>query len=84
MKNSVSDHSFYIDSEEEDEEKAYENNEGENVGGHEHDSDSDCSVDNRKQSKVSSYNAQWPQSYRFVFIFLQLIYVKSLILVLFH
>ncbi|PIN00575.1 hypothetical protein CDL12_26918 [Handroanthus impetiginosus] len=66
MKNSVSEQSFYIESEEEDEEKAYdkvEDNEAEN------DSDSsnylsDNDNENQQQSKPNSLNPSWPQSYR--------------------
>ncbi|XVE75387.1 hypothetical protein DITRI_Ditri12bG0090300 [Diplodiscus trichospermus] len=63
MKNSVSDQSFYIESEdEEDEEKVYNRHEGEDDG---NESDaSDCSAENRQQNKPSSYNTSWPQSYR--------------------
>ncbi|KAL5569377.1 hypothetical protein UlMin_025952, partial [Ulmus minor] len=58
MKNSVSDHSFYIESdEEEDEEK--ELHKGEEDG-----NDSDSSADNQQQNIPSSYNTSWPQSYR--------------------
>ncbi|KAF7820158.1 amino acid transporter AVT1C isoform X1 [Senna tora] len=63
MKNSVSDNSFYIDSEEEDEEKVL------NKGGVDDGNDSDSSNDsneneNQQQNKPSSYNVSWPQSYR--------------------
>lgn len=65
MKNSVSDHSFYIDSDEEEEDagkeldKAEDNNDG-NV------SDSSASsTEIQQQTKPSSYNTSWPQSYRF-------------------
>ncbi|KAK8677305.1 hypothetical protein V6N13_142852 [Hibiscus sabdariffa] len=61
MKNSVSDHSFYIDSEEEgDEEKIFN---GEADDGNESDA-SDSSAENQQQNKPSSYNTSWPQSYR--------------------
>ncbi|PSS05079.1 Vacuolar amino acid transporter like [Actinidia chinensis var. chinensis] len=60
MKNSVSEQSFYIESEDEDEEK--ELNKGEDDG---NDSDSsNYSNDNRQQSKPNSLNTTWPQSYR--------------------
>ncbi|KAL6973732.1 hypothetical protein U1Q18_027917 [Sarracenia purpurea var. burkii] len=60
MKNSISEHSFYIDSEDDDVEKEFEN--GENDG---NDSDtSNDSNDNQLQSKASSLNTTWPQSYR--------------------
>lgn len=59
MKNSVSDNSFYIESDE-DEEKDL--NKGEDDG---NDSDSsNYSNDNQQQNKPSSYNVSWPQSYR--------------------
>ncbi|KAL6578089.1 Amino acid transporter avt1c [Orobanche minor] len=66
MKNSVSEHSFYIDSEEEDEEKVYDQVEG---NGARIDSDSsNYSSDNdngdHRQSKPNSVNPSWPQSYR--------------------
>ena len=63
MKNSVSDQSFYIESEdEEDEEKVFNRHEGEDDG---NESDaSDSSVANQQQNKPSSYNTSWPQSYR--------------------
>ncbi|GAV62530.1 Aa_trans domain-containing protein [Cephalotus follicularis] len=63
MKNSVSDQSFYIESEEEeDEEKEFGRNEGDDDG-HQSDS-SDSSADNQQQNKPNSYNTSWPQSYR--------------------
>ncbi|KAL2548874.1 Transmembrane amino acid transporter family protein [Forsythia ovata] len=64
MKNSVSDQSFYIESEGEDEEKAYDKGEDDADG---NDSDSsnysndDHNYNHRQQSK---FNTQWPQSYR--------------------
>ncbi|KAL6504082.1 hypothetical protein OROGR_026005 [Orobanche gracilis] len=66
MKNSVSEHSFYIDSEEEDEERVYDQVEG---NGTRNDSDSsNYSSDNdngdHRQSKPNSVNPSWPQSYR--------------------
>ncbi|KAB2031542.1 hypothetical protein ERO13_D05G294800v2 [Gossypium hirsutum] len=64
MKNSVSDHSFYIESDEEDEEKVFIPDEnGEEVDGNESD-DSDSSAENQQQNKPGSYNTSWPQSYR--------------------
>lgn len=60
MNNSVSDHSFYIESDEEDEENM--SNRGNNDG---HDSDSShSSTEIEQQNKPSSYNTSWPQSYR--------------------
>ncbi|KAK4578728.1 hypothetical protein RGQ29_028710 [Quercus rubra] len=64
MKNSVSDHSFYIESDEEEVEvekefdKAEENNDG-NAS-----DSSDSSADHQQQIKPGSYNTSWPQSYR--------------------
>ena len=66
MKNSVSDHSFYIESDEEEVEvekefdKAEENNDG-NAS-----DSSDSSADHQQQIKPGSYNTSWPQSYRFL------------------
>ncbi|KAI8008737.1 Amino acid transporter AVT1C [Camellia lanceoleosa] len=61
MNNSVSDQSFYIESEDEDEENEF--NKGEDDG---NDSDSsNYSNENQQQSKNSSLNTTtWPQSYR--------------------
>ncbi|XP_019433817.1 PREDICTED: vacuolar amino acid transporter 1-like [Lupinus angustifolius] len=60
MKNSISENSIYIESDEEDEEKDL------NKGGDDgHDSDSsNYSNENPPQRKPSSYNISWPQSYR--------------------
>ncbi|CAI9780065.1 unnamed protein product [Fraxinus pennsylvanica] len=64
MKNSVSEQSLYIESDEEDEEKPYD------AGGDEQDGNesdfSNYSNDNKNshQSKPNSYNTSWPQSYR--------------------
>lgn len=60
MNNSVSEQSFYIESEEEDEEKEF--NKG-GMDGNESDS-SQSSTENQQQNKPSSYNTTWPQSYR--------------------
>ncbi|KAL5735014.1 hypothetical protein ACOSP7_032875 [Xanthoceras sorbifolium] len=61
MKNSVSDQSFYIESEEEDDDEKLEGNEGEEDDGN----DSDSSGDEiRQQTIPGSYNTTWPQSYR--------------------
>lgn len=89
MKNSVSDQSFYIHSEEEDEERVSVNaaDEEENNGYRSDSSsgDDDASeVASPPQNKPSSYTTSWPQSYRYatclfivsVFIIFQLrIYV---------
>lgn len=66
MKNSESEQNFFIESEEEDEEKAY--NKGED-GEDGNDSDSsyysnDNEYANRQNSKPNSYTTSWPQSYR--------------------
>uniref|UniRef100_A0A5B7APE1 Putative vacuolar amino acid transporter 1 n=1 Tax=Davidia involucrata TaxID=16924 RepID=A0A5B7APE1_DAVIN len=60
MNNSVSEQSFYIESEEEDEEKEFNKGEGD---GNDSDS-SNYSNDNPQQSKPNSLNTSWPQSYR--------------------
>lgn len=59
MKNSVSDQSFYIESEEEDEEKGFD---GEDDGTQSDSSDS--SEENQQNNRPSSYTTAWPQSYR--------------------
>ncbi|XVF75573.1 hypothetical protein PTKIN_Ptkin13bG0197800 [Pterospermum kingtungense] len=64
MKNSVSDQSFFIESEdEEDEEKVSSRQEGEEDDGNESDA-SDSSAENQQQNKPGSYTTSWPQSYR--------------------
>lgn len=66
MKNSVSDQSFYIESEEEehDEEKEFK---GEEYDGN----DSDSSGEIHQHNNPGSHNTtSWPQSYRFFFCFL--------------
>ncbi|KAM7267181.1 hypothetical protein ACFE04_009347 [Oxalis oulophora] len=55
MKKSESDQSFYIDSDEEIDDKKVVN---------EDDYDTDYSEDNNQQDKPSSYTTAWPQSYR--------------------
>lgn len=60
MKNSVSDQSFYVESDGEDEEKRY--NKGE-CDGNESDYSND-SNENQQQRKPSMYSLAWPQSYR--------------------
>ncbi|XP_061985219.1 amino acid transporter AVT1C-like [Populus nigra] len=64
MKNSVSDQSFYIESEEEDEEKELGRNGQGEEDNNESDSDNSLADDNRQQSKTGLYNTSWPQSYR--------------------
>lgn len=66
MKNSVSDHSFYIESdEEEDEEKVFAVNGGEEDQEENDGNDSDSSAENQQQTHPGSYNTSWPQSYRY-------------------
>ncbi|KAJ8557526.1 hypothetical protein K7X08_003151 [Anisodus acutangulus] len=72
MKNSVSEHSFYVESDEEDEHHQEEKqlDKAENGNGHESDSsnysnnDDDDNHNDRQDSKPSSFNPAWPQSYR--------------------
>ncbi|CAK7325425.1 unnamed protein product [Dovyalis caffra] len=64
MKNSVSEQSFYIESEEEDVEKELERDGEGAEEDNETDSDDSLADDNRQQSKPGSYNTSWPQSYR--------------------
>ncbi|PKI74573.1 hypothetical protein CRG98_004900 [Punica granatum] len=62
MKNSASEQSFYIESEEEDEENVYGNVSNEGDG---NDSDSSASsTETPQQNKPGSHNTSWPQSYR--------------------
>jgi hypothetical protein len=66
MNNSVSDHSFYIESdEEEDAQKEFDKGEGNNNDGNVSDYSDSSADDNPQQNKPSSYNTSWPQSYRF-------------------
>ncbi|KAL4358611.1 hypothetical protein AHAS_Ahas09G0304000 [Arachis hypogaea] len=63
--NSVSENSFYIDSDEEDEENKNLNKvEGGGGDGNDSDSSSYTNNENLPQRKPSSYNISWPQSYR--------------------
>ncbi|XP_010241839.1 PREDICTED: vacuolar amino acid transporter 1-like isoform X2 [Nelumbo nucifera] len=62
MQNSVSEQSFYIESEDEDEEKAYNKEGGDD--GNDSDSSDASSVGSRQKNRPSSYNPSWPQSYR--------------------
>lgn len=67
MKNSVSEQSFYIESEEEDVYDKAEDNEAANrsdYSNYEEDSDSENESDRR--SKPNSINPSWPQSYRLI------------------
>ncbi|XP_048420873.1 amino acid transporter AVT1C-like [Pyrus x bretschneideri] len=62
MNNSVSDRSFYIESEEEDDEEKEFNKSIEDGG--ESDSSAESFTENRQPNNPSSHNNQWPQSYR--------------------
>lgn len=69
MRNSVSEHSFYIESDEEDDHQEKHLVKSENGDGNESDSsnysnDDDDDHNDRLESKPSSYNPAWPQSYR--------------------
>ncbi|CAN4126629.1 unnamed protein product [Withania somnifera] len=68
MKNSVSDHSFYIESDEEDNHQEKLLDKSENGDGNESDSSNysndDDNHNDRLESKPSSFNPAWPQSYR--------------------
>ncbi|KAM3283030.1 hypothetical protein CQW23_27714 [Capsicum baccatum] len=66
MKNSVSEHSFYIESDEEDDHQEKQLDKSENGDGNESDTSnySNDEDDNRLESKPSSFNPAWPQSYR--------------------
>ncbi|XAR52344.1 hypothetical protein NMG60_11020354 [Bertholletia excelsa] len=61
MNNSVSDQSFYIESEDEDEEKEFNKGEGD---GNDSDSSNYSNEENPPQGKPSSIGTAWPQSYR--------------------
>ncbi|TQD72818.1 hypothetical protein C1H46_041648 [Malus baccata] len=63
MNNSVSDRSFYIESEEEDDEEKEFNKSIEDGG--ESDSSAESCTENRQPNNPSSHNNQWPQSYSF-------------------
>ncbi|CAN4114982.1 unnamed protein product [Withania somnifera] len=68
MKNSVSEHSFYIVSDEEDDHQQKQLDKSENGDGNESDSSNysndDDNHNDRLESKPSSFNPAWPQSYR--------------------
>lgn len=73
MKNSVSDHSFYIDSEEEEEnQEKCENGDGnesdDNYSNYSNDNENE-NEDEHQHSKPNSFNNAWPQSYRYIFSF---------------
>ncbi|XP_042481283.1 amino acid transporter AVT1C-like [Macadamia integrifolia] len=61
MKNSVSEQNFYIESDDEDVEKASEKG---GDDGNDSDSSDASSVESHQQNRPSSYNTSWPQSYR--------------------
>lgn len=79
MKNSVSEQSFYIESEDEEEVEVSGRADGDDDGeeaGNGSDSSNYCSDNddddddgNREQSKPNSLNPSWPQSYRLLSIF---------------
>ncbi|KAK4480342.1 hypothetical protein RD792_013413 [Penstemon davidsonii] len=67
MKNSISEQSFYIESDEEDVEKTYDRLGEDNEDGNDSDYSNyynDNDDENRQQSKPNSLNINWPQSYR--------------------
>ncbi|XP_060210341.1 amino acid transporter AVT1C-like [Lycium barbarum] len=68
MKNSISEQSFYIESEEEDDEQGKHLDKDENEEGNESDfsnySNDNDDDNNRQQSKPNSLTSAWPQSYR--------------------
>ena len=67
MNNSPDEHNFYIESEEDDEEKEF--HKGEEEDGNDSDS-SNFSAENQQQNRPGSYNTSWPQSYRYLPLFL--------------
>ncbi|KAJ6322995.1 hypothetical protein OIU77_012761 [Salix suchowensis] len=64
MKNSISDQSFYLESEDEDEDKELGRDGQGEEDNNESDSDNSLADDNLQQSKTGLYNTSWPQSYR--------------------
>ncbi|XP_075108625.1 amino acid transporter AVT1C [Nicotiana tabacum] len=65
MKNSISEQSFYIESEEEDDEQEkHENEEEGNESDFSNYSNENDDENNRQQSKPNSLTSAWPQSYR--------------------
>ncbi|PIA26835.1 hypothetical protein AQUCO_08700013v1 [Aquilegia coerulea] len=64
MKNSVSDQSFYNQSEDEDEGKVAWDNDRAEEDGNNSDSSDASSISSYQQHRPSSYNTTWPQSYR--------------------
>lgn len=60
MKNSVSDQSFYIESDDEDERVSERDGEE----GNDSDSSDNSSEGSQQQNRPSSYTTTWPQSYR--------------------
>lgn len=78
MNNSVSEQSFYIQSDDEDDDKVSSSDEGGN------DSDaSGSSAENGQQIQSGSYNTIWPQSYRYTLYMIYIPYLCSLF-ALFH
>ena len=69
MRNSVSEQSFYIESDEEDEENMSNRS---NSDGHDSDS-SHSSTEIEQQNIPNSYTTSWPQSYRYTISFLVLL-----------
>ncbi|XP_077221664.1 transmembrane amino acid transporter family protein [Tasmannia lanceolata] len=63
MKNSVSDRSLYIESDEDGDHDENVSEKGDG-NGHESDSSDSSSIGSPQQNKPSSYNTSWPQSYR--------------------
>lgn len=66
MKNSVSDQSFCIESEEDDENNEEEEQKLGFENGNESDSSEVSSIGSPEKNLPSSYNTSWPQSYRYV------------------
>lgn len=65
MRNSISDHNFYVNSEDEDhEERGYNNNGEVEADGNDSDNSWNDSNANRQESRTGSFNPSWPQSYR--------------------
>lgn len=70
MRNSISEQSFYIESEEEDDEQEkHENEEEGNESDFSNYSNENDDENNRQQSKPNSLASAWPQSYRYLYIF---------------
>lgn len=80
MKNSVSDHSFYIESEEEDEEKVHDSVEDNDAGNNSDSSgySSDHDNENNQQNKPNSVSPSWPQSYRLLLLYFFCVWMRRL------